>query len=72
MSVVTFDVESCVRMSSEQLAQLTNLELLQVVRTLESCRGSERDMEHDHGRHLSRAELERLVVLAQRFWSRKS
>lgn len=57
-------------LSADRLSQLSNGELLDIVRRLESRGVESRAVEYDHRRYLQRSELERLVRLAARVHGR--
>jgi hypothetical protein len=60
-----FDQARALELDSQSLSHLTHEELLDLIHGLESPDCDPQQFEHDHRKHLTRLELERLVTLLQ-------
>ncbi len=64
------DTIDCSPEQPEQLANMSDIELLEYVRRCASPTANRTDIAHDHRRFLHRHELERLAQLVQRMQTR--
>ena len=63
--LIRFDQAQALELDSQSLSHLTHEELLELIHCLESPEHDSNRFEHDHRKHLTRPELERIVTLLQ-------